>query len=83
MDFIKMESNSLNAFRVHQALFAKQENAKNVTKAIIVLVVAKFLTRELRLKLLMTRLVASVLLKTTAVWVLVTPDLVMLALNKN
>jgi hypothetical protein len=83
MDFTKMASNSLNASRVHQALFAKPEFAKNVTKVITVRVVAKSRTQELRLKLSTTRLVAYVLLKTTAVWGLVTPDLAMPAVSKS
>jgi hypothetical protein len=83
MDFIKMANNSLNASRVHQALFAKPEFAKNVTKVITVRVVDKSRTQELRLKLLTTRLVAYVLLKTTAVWGLVTHDLAMPAVSKS
>lgn len=78
-----MANNSLNAYLVHQALFAKLEFVKNVTKVITVQVVAKSRTQELQLKLSMTRLVAYVPLKTTAVWGLVIPDLVMPAVNKS
>lgn len=83
MDFTKMVSSSLNVYRARQALFAKVAYAKSVTKAIIVRVVAKCLTLEQHLRILMIRLEVCVLLKTIAVWDLVILGLAMLVANKN